>query len=859
MMKTTRRQESMKRGLPALLLSIAMLLCIAMLLGACGAPAAEAPPAEAPASVPGTDGQASPGSPGSSGSPSGSGSPAEPAPDFPLDDVQQLIYAAASVLGWGYADEFDAARGGDEDRRFADALLYEFVNYHDYMVHDENLQIRFDESSGTRLIRAEAMLYLLRRYIGDYPKLIQPPAGLFIFTNQAGDYYCGYSDKGLMDYEAEVEGVTYVGGDAFDVTAQLYELLSDEDGDSRTLKYRFAMRFIKDEGAAFGYTLAKCGDSSRWETPPWGGATGAAGPSGQGSGATGPGGDPYAGVIGLYRDQLGRGWDDDEIRAFADKMSRVADLDSDQLMYELTDSVFEAQDAVLGYAVKDINGDGSPELFILTEEYGDICAIYTLRGGKPALVGGYWSRHNCSLDADGTIYISGSSSAASSHSGTYALIPGSIELRLIRMVGMEDYDEEARKPLPEPRYYRIENGRKTIVTDSEGEREWQAFYQKESQNTAARAGLAFTLIGSGQGSGSPGALGPSGASVRQPAVPGLTPMGIAVPQPGAYEPVNGLLALVSDNKTWGMCINGPAVFYDEARDRLVRPEGVEYFFRLYDYTKYVTYGYAVYKAGGNGKAAIMSPDGKILSGYIYEGVSDHEGMISWPVRNGYSLYEESGGRRSGVGVVDLRTGKSAIDPVYDEITMYEDFAVAWSGMDRFILAYDGSVLIELKGRGLDSAYDYDAFPSYEQTMFYMDNGSGAVIFVEKAYDWYDEYISDLNWYSYDAAEILMNRKGYDEVSWETAWIMAAVKFVNGGEWYPPGDDISDEIIDMYSPGDGNPELLMSGVLGFVWDWDFNGYAVVYPDERTCVLLYSDGSTQRIPIDFTVSRGARYMP
>ena len=844
MMKRIRERANMKRGLPALL------LCVAMLLGACGAPAADKPQTEAPASpeqsgqpLPGPAGQVSQTTPGSPGSPAGAG---EPAPDFPLDDVQQLIYAAASVLGWGYAEEFDAARGGDEDRRFADALLYEFVNYHDYMVHDGNLQIRFDESSGTRVIRAEAMLYLLRRYIGDYPKLIQPPAELFIFTNQAGDYYCGYSDKGLMDYEAEVEGVSYAGGDAFDVTAQLYELLSDKDGDSRTLKYRFTMRFIKDEGAAFGYTLAKCGANSLGGAALWGGASGS---NGQGSGTSGPGGDPYAGVIGLYRDQIGRGWDDDEIRAFVDKMSHVADLDNDRLVYELTDSVFEAQDAVLGYAVKDINGDGVPELFVITEEYGDICAIYTLRGGRPALVGGYWSRYRCSLDTDGTFYISGSSGAASSHSGTYSLIPGSVELRLIRMVGMEDYDEEAGKALPEPRYYRIENGRKVIVPESEGEREWQAFYQKESQNTAARAGLAFTPFGSGQG-----------ASVRQPAVPGLTPMGIAVPQPGAYEPENRLLALVSDSKAWGMYINGPAVFYDEAREKLVRPEGVDYFFRLYDYTKYVAYGYAVYKAGGSGKAAIMSPDGKILSGYIYDGVSDHEGMISWPVRNGYSLYEDNSGRREpGVGVVDLRTGKSVIDPVYDEIAMYEDFAVAWSGMNRIILAYDGSVLIELNGRGLDSSYDYDASPSYEQSMFYTDNVSGAVIFVEKAYDWPDEYISDLNWYGYEAAETLMNRDGYHEVSWETAWIMAAVKFVNGGEWYPPGDDISDEIIDMYSPGEGNPKLLMSGVLGFVWDWDSNGRALVYPDENTCVLLYSDGSSQRIPIDFTVSRGARYMP
>ena len=188
----------------------------------------------------------------------GSGSN-EPVPGFSVDAVRPLLYAAGSVIGWGYAAEFDAPRALDADRRFADALLYEFLNPE---LYDQSIQIRYDDESFMRVMKAEDMLFLLRQYIGDYPELIQPPAGLFIYINNEGDYIYGGSDKGTTDYETEVENVTYAGGGAFEVTVMLYMLDFDEDAEAPKKPLNtYKLRFIKADNSAYGYTIVKCGET----------------------------------------------------------------------------------------------------------------------------------------------------------------------------------------------------------------------------------------------------------------------------------------------------------------------------------------------------------------------------------------------------------------------------------------------------------------------------------------------------------------------------------------------------------------------------------------------------------------------
>jgi len=180
----------------------------------------------------------------------------DPDPEFSADAVQPLVYAIGSVIGWGYAEEFDASRGSPNDRCFADALLYEFLNYE---LYDEDIQVWYDEELFAYVMHADDMLYLLRQYIGDYPALIQPPAEQFIFMNEDGDYYYGGSDKGLTDYKMEVETVTYMGGHIFEVTAALYEQdLEDDAAGSVTFLNNYVLRFSKAEDSAYGYTIIGC-------------------------------------------------------------------------------------------------------------------------------------------------------------------------------------------------------------------------------------------------------------------------------------------------------------------------------------------------------------------------------------------------------------------------------------------------------------------------------------------------------------------------------------------------------------------------------------------------------------------------
>ena len=66
----------------------------------------------------------------------------------------------------------------------------------------------------------------------------------------------------------------------------------------------------------------------------------------------------------------------------------------------------------LGYAIKDINNDGIPELLLLDLNnigWGNpeglfIHALFTLKDDKPVELGQYWRRNHIQLAADGTIY-----------------------------------------------------------------------------------------------------------------------------------------------------------------------------------------------------------------------------------------------------------------------------------------------------------------------------------------------------------------------------------------------------------------------------------------------------------------------
>jgi len=98
------------------------------------------------------------------------------------------------------------------------------------------------------------------------------------------------------------------------------------------------------------------------------------------------------------------------------------------------------QTANLGYAIKDINNDGIPELLLLdlnnvgwgTYEGFFVYALFTLKDNKPVQLGQYWRRDYAGLTMDGTIYRVGSGGAKSALLTTYKLKQNAAELTKVK-------------------------------------------------------------------------------------------------------------------------------------------------------------------------------------------------------------------------------------------------------------------------------------------------------------------------------------------------------------------------------------------------------------------------------------------
>ena len=82
---------------------------------------------------------------------------------------------------------------------------------------------------------------------------------------------------------------------------------------------------------------------------------------------------------------------------------------------------------MIGYQIRDLSGDGVPELLIGTpvetteESVSNIFALYTVKDGAVQLVQEGWTRNAWCLMADGGFYNSGSNGAAYALFGTYDL------------------------------------------------------------------------------------------------------------------------------------------------------------------------------------------------------------------------------------------------------------------------------------------------------------------------------------------------------------------------------------------------------------------------------------------------------
>ena len=87
-----------------------------------------------------------------------------------------------------------------------------------------------------------------------------------------------------------------------------------------------------------------------------------------------------------------------------------------------------------GYALKDLNNDGTDELVLLLNDY-TVIAIFSICEEHPVLLGHYNERNRAWIDNEGNIYVNGSSGVAFFNSSMYRVAPNCNELSLIWEIG----------------------------------------------------------------------------------------------------------------------------------------------------------------------------------------------------------------------------------------------------------------------------------------------------------------------------------------------------------------------------------------------------------------------------------------
>jgi hypothetical protein len=284
--------------------------------------------------------------------------------------------------------------------------------------------------------------------------------------------------------------------------------------------------------------------------------------------------------------------------------------------------------------------------------------------------------------------------------------------------------------------------------------------------------------------------------------------------------------------TDGYGIYGPLAFYDHRSGGLLKPDADTYY-PLYDAEKCILCGYAIY--GDTGKAAIMSLYGEVLSDFVYSAKIGGDGIITWETRNGFAVVADSDAETQKFGAADLRSGGAAIAPVYDEISLYEDFAIGTLDGVYYILSYQGETLLTSNTPPVNGAYGgYDLPPGPTPTsQFFTADSGNTLIYLESSYE-LPAAAEDMLKYTQQTAETLGGQ--YDDVDVSFSYYAAATK---------------GETIDIYFQNPGGPALIMENVYGYVWDLNSLYGVLVYKDAVTCGFLDSGGQFNEIPIDFSV--------
>ncbi len=123
---------------------------------------------------------------------------------------------------------------------------------------------------------------------------------------------------------------------------------------------------------------------------------------------------------------------------------------------------FDKTKEAFGYALKDLNGDGSTELILLLQDY-TVLAVFSSSNGKPQLMDAYWPKHNCAILETGELYTLSSGGA---YDWSYTI--QQISQNGNELLQIEEYGMTSLREYPE--YYKMVDGEMCIINEAEVEK-----------------------------------------------------------------------------------------------------------------------------------------------------------------------------------------------------------------------------------------------------------------------------------------------------------------------------------------------------------------------------------------------------
>lgn len=192
------------------------------------------------------------------------------------------------------------------------------------------------------------------------------------------------------------------------------------------------------------------------------------------------------------------------------------------------------------------------------------------------------------------------------------------------------------------------------------------------------------------------------------------------PEPPAYRPELKVIPLTSQYSWYELATLGSVAFIDKELNLLPLPGGTPdnfyYVFEVWlEDDERVVYGYVFYI---DGHRTYMDVSGNIFFDFYPEPIWGAD-MSHYYHRNGYLLTavsDEEKGYRQLCGVMDLRTMRDVLPPVYDAVSL--DSASIWAIKDgeEFLYDYEGNLLEQSRENAV--SYEYEGFEDLEELWSY---------------------------------------------------------------------------------------------------------------------------------------------